>query len=246
MLKIYDKQDDIPEGLRAEYKQSGTKWVPDLSDDHPVLVLSKTLKQEKEVEEAKVKKLRSDLDDALEASKTSGVPRGQALVAKADAEALTGYKALGTVDEVTAKLTEHGTLKADLDKRKRDDSLRQASKALGFNEEAFIRLPNLPEFVSKPAKDGKTVEWFVQLKDDKGVVTEKPAKEFIESSPDITPFLPSLKVANKQVEVPGGQMSTTPAPGDPFAWAKDYAKNYVEQSQPIADPFKAFNERQSA
>lgn len=246
MLKIYDKQDDIPEGLRAEYKQSGTKWVPDLSDDHPVLVLSKTLKQEKEVEEAKVKKLRVDLDDALEAAKTSGVPRGQTLVPKADAEALAGYKALGTVDEITGKLAEHGTMKTDLDKRQRDDSLRQASKALGFNEEAFIRLPGLPEFISRPGKDGKTVEWFAQVKDDKGVITEKPAKEFIESSADITPFLPSLKATTKPVELPGGQMSTQPLQTDPFAWAKDYAKTYSEQSQPVADPFKAFNERQSA
>lgn len=239
MLKIYDKQDDIPEGLRAEYKQSGTKWVPDLSDDHPVLVLSKTLKQEKEVEEAKVKKLRVDLDDALEAAKTSGVPRGQALVAKADAEALVGYKALGTVDEVSGKLTEHGTMKTDLDKRQRDDSLRQASKALGFNEEAFIRLPSLPEFISRPGKDGKTVEWFAQVKDDKGVITEKPAKEFIESSADIAPFLPSLKATTKQVELPGGQLSTEPSSGDPFAWARDFGKNWNE-SRPSTDVKAAF------
>ena len=124
-----------------------------------------------------------------------------------------------------------------------DDSLRQASKALGFNEEAFIRLPNLPEFISKPAKDGKTVEWFAQLKDDKGVITEKPAKEFIESSADILPFLPSLKTVAKQVEVPGGQMTTTPPADKPFAWAENFAKNYVDQSTPVADPFKAFNER---
>jgi hypothetical protein len=238
MLKIYDKQEDVPEGLRSEYKQSGTKWVPDLSEDHPVLVLSKTLKQEKEVEEAKVKKLRSDLDDALEAAKTSGVPRGQALVAKADAEALTGYKALGTVDEVTAKLTEHGTLKSDLDKRKRDDSLRQVSKALGFNEEAFIRLPNQPEFTSKPGKDGKP-EWFAQIKDDKGVITEKPAKEFVESSADIAPFLPSLQATQKQVELPGGQLSTEQQSGDPFEWARNFGKNWNE-SRPSTDVKAAF------
>ena len=240
MLKIYDKQDDIPEALRPEYKQSGTKWVPDLSEDHPVLVLNKTLKQEKEVEEAKVKKLRTDLDDALEAAKTSGVPRGQALVTKADAEALTGYKAPGTVDEVTAKITEHGTLKSDLDKRNRDDSLRQLSKSLGFNEEAFIRLPNLPDFISKPNKDGKTVDWFAQVKDEKGVITEKPAKEFVEGSTDIAPFLPSLKATQtKQVEVPGGQMTPAPTDGDPFAWARDFGKNWNE-SRPTTDVKAAF------
>ena len=171
---------------------------------------------------------------------TSGVPRGQALVAKADAEALTGYKALGTVDEVTAKITEHGTLKSDLDKRNREDSLRQLSKSLGFNEEAFIRLPNLPDFISKPNKDGKTVDWFAQVKDDKGVITEKPAKEFVEGSADIAPFLPSLKATQtKQIEVPGGQMSTTPTDGDPFAWARQFGDQW-NKSRPTTDVKAAF------
>jgi len=85
------------------------------------------------------------------------------------------------------------------------------------------------------------------MKDEKDVITEKPAKEFVETSPRITPFLPSLKATQtKQVEVPGGQMTTQPVADKPFAWAESYAKNYVEQSTPVADPFKAFSERQSA
>lgn len=243
MLKIYNTLEEVPEALREHYVKSDGRYIPQLSDDHPVLVHNKTLLGEKATATARVKELEADVATASEKS----IPRGHVAVAKADADLLSKYKEQGTPDEVAAKVAEHGTMKADLDKRQRDDSLRQASKALGFNEEAFIRLPNLPEFVSKPAKDGKTVEWFAQVKDDKGVVTERPAKEFIESSADIAPFLPSLKTAAaKPVEVPGGQMTTQPTGGDPFAWARDFAKNYTEQSTPVADPFKAFNERQSA
>ena len=243
-LKIYTKAEDVPEGLRSEYKQSGNQWVPDLSDDHPVLVLNKQLIQEKGVAEAKVKKLSTDLDDALEAAKTSGVPRGQALVPKADAEALTEYKALGAPADLKVKVDEHKTLSDEVTKNKRDQSLRQLAKDSGYNEEAFTRLPSLPEFISRPSKDGKTTDWFAQIKDDKGVITEKPAKEFVESSPDIQPFMAALK-ATQGVTVPGSVI-TVPTAGDPHAWAKQFADNYVKESQPVADPFKAFQERSSA
>lgn len=240
-LKIYDKLDDVPEGLRGEYKQSGNKYVPDLSDDHPVLVLSKTLKQEKEVEEAKVKKLRSDLDDALEAAKTSGVPRGQTLVAKADAELIDKYKALGKVEDVQAKLTEHESLKLESDKRKTDDNNRAAARELGYNADALLLLKNLPEFEIRE-KDGKKAV-VVKIKDGENIV-EKPAKEFIEST--YAASMPAL-TAKAGVELPVGGGSGSEGSGkDPLQWAKDFAKEYVEQTKPIADPYKAFNERQSA
>ena len=241
MLKTYDKQDDIPEGLRSEYKQSGTKWVPDLSDDHPVLVLNKTLKQEKEVEEARVKKLRSDLDDALEAAKTSGVPRGQALVTKADADALPAYKAFGTVDEVKVKLTEHETLKTESDKRAREDKLVQVAGALGYeNVEAFKRLPNLPDFDIRGEGDKRQV---IALVKDGDKTIEKPAKEFLESSADHQPFLEALKGKPAGVTVNTTSSTTQPKPGDPFAWAKEFAKSYSDNAQPAADLAKEFYSR---
>lgn len=240
-LKIYDKLDDVPEGLRAEYKQSGNKYVPDLSDDHPVITLSKTLKQEKEVEEAKVKKLRSDLDDALEAAKTSGVPRGQALVAKADAESLDKYKALGKVEDVTVKLTEHESLKAESTKRKTDDNNRAAAKELGYNPDAFLQLTGLPEFEIKEVGGKKSV--VAKVKDGE-TITEKPAKEFIEST--YAPLMPAL-TAKAGVELPVGGGSGGEGGGkDPFQWAVDFGKNYVEQSKPVGNVFTEFNNRQSA
>lgn len=240
-LKIYDKLDDVPEGLRGEYKQSGNRYVPDLSEDHPALVLSKTLKQEKEVEEAKVKKLRSDLDDALEAAKTSGVPRGQALVAKADAELIDKYKPLGTPDELTAMKTEHGTLKSDLDKRKRQDAHTVAAKELGYNVDAFLRLPDMPELEVRE-KDGKK-SVVAKVKDGENTV-EKPAKEFIEAN--YAALMPALQ-AKAGVTLPVGGGSGEEGQGqDPFKWARDYGKEYTEQSKPITDTFAEFNKRQSA
>lgn len=243
-LKIYTKQEDIPEGLRSEYKQQGSQWVPDLSDDHPALVFNKTLKQEKEVEEAKVKKLRNDLDDALEAAKTSGVPRGQALVAKADADALAGYKALGTVDELKAKVTEHGTLKESETKRQREDKLVLVAKELGYdNVEAFKRLSNLPDFDIRDGKDGK--KQVIALIKDGDKVVEKPATEFLEASPDHAPFLSVLKTGGG-VTVNTTSSTTSPKPGDQFAWAKSFAENHNKNNAPTTNLVEAWNTRQSA
>lgn len=242
MLQPYANQTDIPEALREHYsKREDGQWHADIPDTHPAVKHNAKLLSEKNTAEGKVTQLTSELESA----RAGNLGRGQVAISKSEAALLDEYKPLGTPVELKAKIDEHKTLAEESVQRKRTDSLRQVAKDLNYNEEAFTLLSDLPEFVSKPGKDGK-VEWFAQVKDDKGVITEKPAREFVESSPRIAPFLPSLKVTQKQVELPGGQMSTQPLQTDPYSWAKDYAKNYVEQSQPVADPFKAFNERQSA
>lgn len=243
MLKTYNTLEEVPEALRSEYKKSDGRYVPDLSEDHPVLVHNKTLLGEKATATARVKELEADIATASEKS----IPRGHVAVPKADADLLAKYKENGTLEEVAAIKTEHATLKDKDMKRTREESLRQVSKALSLNDEAFTRLPNLPDFISKPGSDGKTVEWFAQVKDDKGVITEKPAKEFIESSTDIAPFMAALKTSNQQQspQLPGSSMTVTPPSNDPFAWAKQFSENYVKESQPVADPFKAFSERSS-
>lgn len=240
MLKIYNTQEEVPEELRSHYKKSDGRYVPDLSDDHPVLVHNKTLLSEKATATGKVRELEADIAAASEKS----VPRGHVAIPKADAELLDKYKAHGTPDEVGAVKTEHATLKTESDKRKLDDSRREVAKLLGYtNIEAFVRLPNLPEFEIRGEGDKRAV--VAKLKDDKGVVTEKPAKEFIESSPDVAPFMSALKQSDG-VRVPTTGPTIKHVENDPDAWAKEYAKNYVEQTQPVADPFKAFSERSSA
>lgn len=241
MLKIYNTLDEVPEGLREHYSKVDGKYVPQLSDDHPVLAHNKTLLGEKSQTTAKVRELEADIETA----KAHSVPRGHVAVAKADSDLLDKYKALGkTPEELTAIQTEHGTLKQTEEKRAREDNLRLVAKELNYQPDAFILLPNLPEFEIRDGKDGKK-SVIAKLKDDKGTVTEKPANEFIESSPSIAPLLPALKVAE------GVRVHTTAAgagaqPVDQFAWAREFGKQYSENAKPVTDLVTAFNQRNSA
>jgi hypothetical protein len=237
MLKIYNTLEEVPEALREHYVKSDGKYVPQLSDDHPVLVHNKTLLTEKANATNKVRELEADIAAASEKT----IPRGHVAVAKADAELIDKYKAHGTPDEVAAKVAEHKSLSDEVTKTRRDQSLRQLAKDLGFNEEAFVRLPGLPDFESRAGKDGKS-EWVAKLKDDKGVVTERPAKEFIESSADIAPFMAALQKTGEGVKLPVTTGSTTqPTGNDPFANARQFAESYVKANQQPVDLVSAFN-----
>jgi hypothetical protein len=238
MLKIYTKLDDVPEALREHYALVDGRYVPQLSDDHPVLVHNKTLLSEKTTASNKLKEVEAD----LEAAKATSIPRGHITVAKADAEALDKFKALGKIEDVTAKLTEYDTLKSQSEQRKLEDSRRQAAKVLGYNEEAFIRLPNLPEFEIRGEGDKQTV--VAKVKDGDKIV-ERPAKEFIEASTDVQPFMAALTTkSGVKVSTAGG--GNEPASDDGFQWARDFSKQHIEQTKPVADPFAAFQQRQSA
>lgn len=239
MLQPYANQTDIPEALREHYsKREDNQWHADIPDTHPAVKHNAKLLSEKNTAEGKVTQLTSDLESA----RAGNLGRGQVAVAKSDVALLDEYKALGTPAEIKPKLEEHGTLKEKDQTRAREDSLRKVAEALQFNEKAFVLLPKLPDFIAKPGKDGKD-EWFAQIKDDKGVITEKPAKEFIESSQDIAPFMASLKVANQQsnVQLPGSSMSVNTSNGrDPDAWAKAFADDYSKSSAPAGNLYDAF------
>jgi hypothetical protein len=220
MLKhSYDSQESIPENIRGAYVLSGGKWLLDeLSDDHPVIVKNKEVLRDKSKAVSKAEELQADLDNA----RGSSIPRGHVAVAKSDADLLEKVKAHGSGDEVVAKLTEHKTLKEQTEQRAREDNLRQVAKALSYEPEAFVRLQNLPEFEIRGEGDKKTV--VAKLKDDKGVITEKPAQEFVESSSDFAPFLPALKAQGNGTRVHGSSGSA----GQP---AKDLPTRIREQVQ---------------
>lgn len=245
MLQPFTKQEDIPEALREHYsKREDGQWHADIPDTHPAVKHNAKLLSEKNTAEGKVTQLTSDLESA----RAGNLGRGQVAVAKSELALLDEYKPLGTPAELTTLKTEHATLKEKDVTRNREDSLRKVSKALEFNEETFILLPNLPEFVAKPGKDGKD-EWFAQVKDDKGVVTEKPAKEFVESSPKIQPFMASLKsTGQRQVQVPGSVMTTTATEpsNDDFAWARNFGKQWNEDNKPTTDVVASFGIGRSA
>jgi hypothetical protein len=203
MLKIYDKLEDVPEALREHYKLIDGKYVPEVSDDHPLKVTNKTLLNEKNAAESKVSGLETQvttLKADIESAKASSLPRGHRAVTVADADLLEKLKPHGTVQEVETKLNEHKALKEADEARKATDHLKRVAKVLGYNEDAFALLPNLPEFEIRTVDGKETV--IAKLKDDKGVITEKPASEFIESTPAIAPLLPALKTASTGIRVP--------------------------------------------
>lgn len=238
MLKPYDKQEDVPEALREHYsKREDGKWHADIPDDHPAVKHNAKLLSEKQTAETKVTQLTSDLESA----RAGNLGRGQVAATKSDIDLLTKYKALGELDALTTVVTEHKDLKAESVKRKTDDNNRLAAKELGYNPDAFLQLTNLPEFEIKEANGKKSV--VAKVKDGENIV-EKPAKEFIETA--YAPLMPAL-TAKAGVELPVGGGSGSEGSGkDPLQWAKDFAKSYTEQTKPVGDPFKAFNERQSA
>jgi len=241
MLQIYNKLEDVPEALREHYELSGGKYIPKVSDDHPLVVKNRELLNETSTAKTKITGLETQVTK-LQADVTSAqagsVPRGQRLVSAADAEALEKFKAIGTVDEVTAKVTEHATLKASEEKRTREDNLRAVAKDLGYdNVDAFIRLPNLPDFETREVAGKKTV--IAKIKDDKGVVTEKPATEFMESSPDLKPFLPALKTQSTAGVSVHGTASDSGQSADQYKWAKEFGENWNKQ-RPQTDVAAAF------
>lgn len=235
MLKPFDKQEDVPEALREHYsKREDGKWHADISDDHPAVKHNAKLLSEKTTAEGRVTQLTSDLESA----RAGNLGRGQVVVTKSDAALLDEYKPLGTPAELKLKVDEHKTLNDEVAKTRRDQSLRQLAKDFGFNEEAFVRLPNLPDF-ERREKDGKA-DWVAKVKGEKDVITERPAKEFIESSTDIAPFMSSLKTA-PQTKLPttGAQDGSSASGGDPFTWARNFGKQWNE-SRPQTDVAAAF------
>lgn len=245
MLKIYDKLEDVPEGLREHYKLIEGKYVPEISDDHPIKVNNVKLLNEKTAAETKASGLETanaGLKADIESAKAHSLPRGHRAIPVAEVEAMEKLKEHGTAPEIVTKLTEYKTLKNESVKRKTDDNNRLVAKELGYsNADAFVQFPNLPEFEIKEVDGKKTV--VAKVKDGDNV-TEKPAKEFIESN--YAPLMPALQ-ANAGVELPvGGGSGEGGQGGDPFQWAKDFGKEYAEQSKPVPDTFAEFNKRHSA
>lgn len=216
MLKNFDKLEDVPEALREHYKLIDGKYVPEVSDDHPVKVNNVKLLNEKTVTETKANGLETQvatLKTDLESAKSHSLPRGHKAVLTAEAEAMEQLKAHGTATEIAIKLTEHKTLKEESDTRKTQDHLREVAKVLEYSPEAFALLPNLPEFEIRDSADGKKVV-IAKVKDGQ-TVTEKPAKELIESAPQYAPLLPALKVSTDSstgVRVLGTRSNAATAP----------------------------------
>jgi multidrug efflux pump subunit AcrA (membrane-fusion protein) len=239
MLTIYNKLEDVPEALREHYKLIEGRYVPEISDDHPVKANNAKLLTEKDAAEAKAANALTEVSATkaqLETARaSSGLPRGHRAVPVADAELLEQIKAHGTGTEVTAKLAEHKTLKEESEGRKREDHLRKVAKILNYdNVEAFVLLSNLPDFEIK-TKDGK--ETVVAKVKEGDTVTEKP-QEFIESLPSIAPFIASLKTRSG-VYAPEQWRDNAPPSTDIFA----NIRKSVQEVEKAALPPSAVEQR---
>ena len=238
MLKIYDKLEDVPEALREHYKLIEGKYVPEVSDDHPVKVNNVKLLNEKTAAETKASGLETQvttLKADLESAKSHSLPRGHKAVPTAEVEVLEAMKPHGTATEIVAKLAEHKTLKEEADTRKTQDHLRAVAKELGYAPEAFLLLPSLPEFDIRDGADGKKTV-IAKVKNGQNV-TEKPASEFIESAPQYAPLLPALKVsdtANTGVRVLGtrSNAATTPTPADDLIAQRNQQREEARKAAP--------------
>lgn len=228
MLKTYTKLEDVPEALREHYKLIEGIYVPEISDDHPVKANNVKLLNEKTAAETKAATLETantGLKADLESAKSTSLPRGHRAVPVSEVEAMATLKEHGTAAEIVTKLTEHKTLKEEAATRARQDSLRAVAKELNYNPDAFALLPNLPEFEIKEKDGKKTV--IAKVKDGE-TITEKPAQEFIEGSPDLAPLLPALKVSSGAIPVPGGLPDNGKSTGNFY---DDIRKNVKSQEE---------------
>lgn len=239
MLKTsYSNQEDIPENMRGAYVLSGGKWILDeLDKDHPIVAKREELLTENSTQKRKITRLENE-KGALE---SEVLPDGHVAILKADAELVEKVKPFGTSTEIVTKLTEHKTLKEESETRRRSDHLTEVAKVLGYTPEAFVRLQGLPDFDIRE-KDGQK-QVIAKVKEN-GVITEKPANEFIESSADIAPFLPALKTQGNGVRVPGSGSGNGSPNKDVFTRIRERAQQKQKQSETDLHPFfKTFDGR---
>ncbi len=93
---------------------------------------------------------RSELEAEVETLRGQVPGEGAQTISKADADALAAYRELGKLEEVKAALGERDTLKSDLARRERQDTISAAVKAEGWPEDT---IPTLTKLL-----DGATVE----------------------------------------------------------------------------------------
>jgi hypothetical protein len=220
MLKVYDRPEDIPEGLREHYsRREDGKYHADIPDEHPAVRHNARLVREKNDAVEAERTAKADLESA----RASSLPRGHEAVPKADADIVRAAKEAGitTVDAFTAMKDEHVKFKGESEAATREKHLREVAGDLGFEPEAFIRLPNLPEFerrdsTEKDAKGNPKKTAIAKVKGPDDVVTEKPGREYVEGHPDYKLFLASLKPAAQQGTSVHGSVATRESGGNFF------------------------------
>ncbi|HEY6244560.1 MAG TPA: hypothetical protein VIX17_11460 [Pyrinomonadaceae bacterium] len=229
MFRIYDKLEDVPEAIREHYKMIGGKAVPEVVDEHPLVVNYRTLLNEKTAAETKASTLETanaGLKADLESAKTHSLPRGTRAVPVAEVEAMEKLKEHGSATEIVSKLTEHKTLKEESQKRAKEDHGRKVAEALNFDPDLFVMLPNLPDCEIREKDGKKTV--IAKVKDG-DTVTERPLLEFMENSAEFAKVLSKLKTTTGGIPVPGGTRDSGKPAANIYSDIREDAKKRAEK-----------------
>lgn len=220
LKKVYDKQEDAPEGVRDHYTLKDGKYhlsvegIDSLSGlvEKRDELLGKVTGHAAEIrtKDARIAKLEGDLETA----KGTSLPTGHVAVRAEDAQLLETYRPLGKPEDLKRMQREHGTLKSESETRTTQDHRRAVARALDWNEEAFLLLPNLPEIeVRDVTENGKTSKQVIaKVKAADGAVTEKPFVQHFEATPELKVFESSLKKQQGGTPWPRQTPGSTGAP----------------------------------
>lgn len=204
MLKTYNSLDEVPEALREHYVMKGGRVVPEVSQDHPLVVNNVTLKTEKaeaERQRDEANRKKGEAETALASANV--LPRGHKAVPNADAELLEAVKANGltTADDIKRAAESVTTLRT----REKQDALREEAKKHGYDPEKVVALEDrFPEPLYRDVtENGKTERRaYFKVKDGEREV-ERTFLEHLSSDSKLKPLGDSLKASGGGTRVHG-------------------------------------------
>lgn len=215
MLKrSYAKLEDIPQALRSEYVLKDGKYVLDVEgfeNVDSVLDKNQELLAQHSTDKTEITSLKGQvtkLTNEKTALEGKSLPDGHVAIPAADKPLYDTVKSLNLpAEEIKTKVTEHGALK---DKERRTE----LAHVMKWKPEAVEHMQGLPEYeIRDKTENGKVVMGedgkpekvaIARIKDAKGVVTEKPLKEYFDQTPALKVFEPSLLAEPQQsgIEMP--------------------------------------------
>lgn len=174
-----DPKDDAHEGLRKlleKHSNDATALATQLYSDNY------QLREDK-------RKLKEQLADAEKAKPAEG----SVVLSKADAERWKAYQELGKPDDLKATVTERDTLKGEVAKAIRTETIRSVAEVAGYNADVLGELAKETQTfaVKEITVDGKTIKQAYIVVEADGKQVEKPLAEFAEAN--WKSFLPALQ-----------------------------------------------------
>lgn len=195
------------------------KYVLLLDGAHPVQVKNTELLVKESQRETEKQKAVNDavapkdseiqrLSAELQTAKTQpALPAGHIAVPLEDHQILQQVKGLGEFKDVKAKIEGFDELKKKDEANTRKELLTDAAKAHGLNPDAFVALaevknlaPNLEmrELPDPKKPTEKVKHYFVKGKDAVGADSSTLLSDYVKTSDDFKPFLPSLTAVDKR------------------------------------------------